>query len=100
MEKIKIHPWVTENGRNTMLSTKENCPEDQSPSEDIDGVFKPAFLGQVKSFMFGKQRKSDPQVSPSTSRGIKETMVKVLMGSETSINGSRKEGFAINNKSF
>ena len=121
MEKIKVHPWVTENGKNTMLSTKENCPEDQLGNDDLDGAIKPAFKGvcstliKVMNGMFGKPKRSQPLVISSPSRGIKQATVKIVHSlppthapkniTDTAISLIRNETFASpnaskNNKSF
>ncbi|KAJ3257559.1 Calcium/calmodulin-dependent protein kinase kinase 1 [Boothiomyces macroporosus] len=65
IQKIKTHPWVTENGKHPMITTEENCMgEDISVTdEDIERAFKPVQFS-VSRVMFFNIRCSTNLESP------------------------------------
>ncbi|KAK6092858.1 hypothetical protein MT418_006853 [Batrachochytrium dendrobatidis] len=44
LSQIKVHPWVTENGRNPMLSTESNCVYVDVTEEEVAHAFSPAMM--------------------------------------------------------
>lgn len=54
IQKIKTHPWVTENGKHPMITTEENCMrEDISVTdEDIERAFKPVQFSVSRVIFF------------------------------------------------
>ena len=67
IEKIKLHPWVTDNGKHPLLPTKENCPIDYLSNEEVEKIFKPATLGG--RMMAGIARKISNSTSQLANRG-------------------------------
>jgi len=42
--EIKHHNWVTENNKNPMMSTEENCIYEEITEEEIENAVQPAFM--------------------------------------------------------
>ncbi|KAI8925266.1 kinase-like domain-containing protein [Entophlyctis helioformis] len=44
LSQIKVHPWTTNNGREPMLSTDENCVFEDVTEEEVANAFRPAMM--------------------------------------------------------
>ncbi|KAJ1336780.1 hypothetical protein BSLG_006883 [Batrachochytrium salamandrivorans] len=71
MSQIKIHPWVTENGRDPLLSTDANCVYEDVTEEEVAHAFRPAlrFVNKMMKKLKSRSKTSKhkhPTVSPNT----------------------------------
>ncbi|KAI9136700.1 kinase-like domain-containing protein [Paraphysoderma sedebokerense] len=66
LDKIKIHPWITNFGAEEMMSTEENCVFEDVTEKEVEDAVSPAvsFLSKFMKIMGKKSRRRS--ASPST----------------------------------